>query len=174
GHAACHVCRLGRYYVRNHERHDGPRHLARWSARIFHRRARGLRGCFGDLLFLPRASLRPAGASSIRSLLKFNPSFVELSFTSYIGSFLTPLGLLVVRVTVLDNFGAATAGILQAAIGISLGVHLILSPLYGLLLTPLVNRTLADNTKLKETHKFLKNSYWRSRLRRCRPFFFRI
>src|SRR5262245_20293094 len=103
-----------------------------------------------------RFDLSGAGASSIRSLLNTNPSFIALSFTSYIGSFVMPLALLVVRVTVLDNFGVATAGILQAAIGISVGVHLMLTPLYGLLLTPLVNRTLADNTKFQETYKFLK------------------
>jgi len=61
-----------------------------------------------------------------------------------------------VRVTVLDNFGTATAGILQAAIGISLAINLVLNPLNGLLLTPLVNRMLADGRKLQETQQFQK------------------
>jgi O-antigen/teichoic acid export membrane protein len=104
-----------------------------------------------------RFDLSIAGApSSIRSLLRTNPSFVELSLTSYIGSFVTPLALRVVRVTVLDNLGAATAGILQAAIGISLGVNLVLNPLNGLLLTPLVNRTLSASSKFQETQHFQK------------------
>ena len=97
-----------------------------------------------------------ATPSSIRSLLKANPSFLELSLTSYIGSFVTPLALLVVRITVLNNLGVATAGILQAAIGISLGINLVLNPLNGLLLTPLVNRTITDSSKFQETQQFQK------------------
>ena len=97
-----------------------------------------------------------ATPSSIRSLLKTNPSFVELSLTSYIGSFVTPLALFIVRVTVLDNLGVATAGILQAAIGISLGINVVLNPLNGLLLTPLVNRTISDSRKFQETQHFQK------------------
>jgi PST family polysaccharide transporter len=104
-----------------------------------------------------RFDLSIAGTpSSIRSLLKTNPSFVELSLTFYIGSFVTPLALFIVRVTVLDNLGVATAGILQAAIGISLGINVVLNPLNGLLLTPLVNRRLADSRKLQETQQFQK------------------
>ena len=94
--------------------------------------------------------------SSIRSLLKANPAFLELSVASYIGSFVTPLALLVVRITVLNNLGVATAGILQAAIGISLGINLVLNPLNGLLLTPLVNRKIADSSKIQETQQFQK------------------
>jgi len=56
----------------------------------------------------------------------------------------------------LDNLGVATAGILQAAIGISLGINVVLNPLNGLLLTPLVNRRLADSRKLQETQQFQK------------------
>ena len=94
--------------------------------------------------------------SSIRSLLKANPAFLELSVATYIGSFVTPLALLVVRTTVLNNLGVATAGILQAAIGISLGINLVLNPLNGLLLTPLVNRKIADGSKIQETQRFQK------------------
>jgi O-antigen/teichoic acid export membrane protein len=92
--------------------------------------------------------------SSVRSFLKANASFVELSLTSYIGSFVTPLALLVVRLTTLHSLGIAAAGILQAAIGVSLAINLLLNPLNGLLLTPLVNRTLADSNKFQATRQF--------------------
>ena len=94
--------------------------------------------------------------SSIRGILKANPSFVELSLTSYVIAFVTPLALFIVRMTVLDNFGAATAGMLQAAVGISLAVNLILNPLNGLVLTPLVNRMIGDGKKHQETVAFQK------------------
>jgi PST family polysaccharide transporter len=94
--------------------------------------------------------------SSVGSFLRSNPSFVELSLNSYIVSFVTPLGLLIVRATILENFGEATAGVLQAAIGISLAVNLVLNPLNGLLLLPLVNRTLIHSKKHQETEAFQK------------------
>ena len=104
-----------------------------------------------------RFDLSIAGApTSVRSLLKTNRSFVELSLTSYIGSFVTPLALFIVRITVLENLGAATAGVLQAAIGISLAINLVLNPLNGLLLTPVLNRMLPDSKKLQETQRFQK------------------
>src|SRR5262249_49876671 len=104
-----------------------------------------------------RFDLSIAGpSSSIRSLLKTNPSFVELSLTFYIGSFVTPLALLIVRVTVSENLGTATAGMLQAAIGISVAINLVLNPLNGLLLTPVGKRMLAHNKKLQETQQFQK------------------
>ena len=63
----------------------------------------------------------------------------------------------------LNNLGVATAGILQAAIGISLGINLVLNPLNGLLLTPLVNRKLLTAVKFKKRNGSKKNSCWRSR-----------
>ncbi len=62
---------------------------------------------------------------SVRGLLKANPLLVELSLASYVGSFVTPLALLVVRAMVLEDYGVATAGLLQAAIGISLSINLV-------------------------------------------------
>jgi antigen flippase len=93
---------------------------------------------------------------SVRGLLRDNPSLVDLSLASYVGSFVTPLALLVVRAMVLENFGVATAGLLQAAIGISLAINLVLNPLNGLVLTPLVNRMIAQTTKHREAEEFQK------------------
>jgi antigen flippase len=107
------------------------------------------------LYFARRFGLSIAGPSAgLRSLLKANPSLVQLSLASYVGSFVTPLALFVVRATVLQNFGVATAGYLQAAIGISLTINLVLNPLNGLVLTPLVNRTLAKSAKHREAGEF--------------------
>jgi len=94
--------------------------------------------------------------TSVRSLLKANPTFVELSLVSYVVAFVTPLALLIVRTTVLDNFGEATAGLLQAAIGISLAINLVLNPLNGLLLTPRLNRMLAESEKHRDAKAFQK------------------
>src|SRR5262249_48058470 len=85
-----------------------------------------------------------------------NHSLFKLSLATYVGSSVTPLALFVVRTTVLQNFGEAAAGHLQAAIGISLTINLMLSPLNGLILTPLVNRTLAKSTKHREAAEFQK------------------
>jgi len=93
---------------------------------------------------------------SVRGLLKANPLLVELSLASYVGSFVTPLALLVVRAMVLEDYGVATAGLLQAAIGISLTINLVLNPLNGLVLTPLVNRMIAQTTKHREAAEFQK------------------
>jgi O-antigen/teichoic acid export membrane protein len=59
-----------------------------------------------------------------------------------------------VRATVLENFGVAAAGVLQAAIGISLAINLLLNPLNGLLLTPLLNRVLDERQKHREAEEF--------------------
>jgi PST family polysaccharide transporter len=109
------------------------------------------------LYFTRRFGLSNTGPpTSVRGLLKGNPSFVKLSFTSYFLAFATPLALFIVRATVLDHFGEATAGFLQALIGISLAMTFVLSPLNGLLLAPLVNRTLPENEKRRETEAFQK------------------
>jgi PST family polysaccharide transporter len=108
------------------------------------------------LYFMHRFRLSMTGGptSSIRRLLKDNPSFVELSLTSYAVAFVTPFALFIVRATVLESFGIATAGLLQAAIGISLAINLVLNPLNGLLLTPLVNRMIAGSRKHLEAEEF--------------------
>ena len=56
----------------------------------------------------------------------------------------------------LDNFGEAAAGLLQAVIGISLAILLVLSPLNGLLLTPRLNRMLAESEKHRDAEAFQK------------------
>jgi PST family polysaccharide transporter len=96
----------------------------------------------------------PSG--SLRELLKLNSSLIKLSLASYIGSFVTPLALFVVRATVLQNYGAPAAGHLQAAMGISLTINLVLNPLNGLILIPLVNRTLGQHAKHREAEEFQK------------------
>jgi antigen flippase len=92
--------------------------------------------------------------SSIRGLLKANPSFVELSLASYAVAFVTPFALFIVRATVLESLGIETAGFLQAAIGISLAINLVLGSLNGLVLAPLVNRMLAESKKHREAEEF--------------------
>ena len=104
--------------------------------------------CFG------LSMTRPVG--SAYSLVKNNLPFVKLSFTSYLLAFVTPLALLVVRTTVLEHLGEATAGFLQALIGISLAINLLLNPLNGLLLTPLVNRKIPEGEKQLNAATFHK------------------
>jgi enterobacterial common antigen flippase len=108
------------------------------------------------LYFLHRFDLSMTGqpTNSIRKLLKDNPAFVELSLTSYAVAFVTPFALFIVRATVLESLGIATAGLLQAAIGISLAINLVLNPLNGLLLTPLVNRKMDKSRKHREAEEF--------------------
>jgi PST family polysaccharide transporter len=94
--------------------------------------------------------------SGIFGFIKSNPSFVQLLLSSYVVAFVTPLALFIVRTTVLDNIGAAAAGLLQAALGISLAINLVLYPLNGLLLMPLLNRTIAPDRKYREAEEFQK------------------
>jgi O-antigen/teichoic acid export membrane protein len=94
--------------------------------------------------------------SNIRGLLKEYPSFVEFSLASYIIGFVMPLVFFVVRTTMLSNFGPTGAGLLQAALGISLAINLVLNPLNGLVLTPFVNRVLDDSKKHLEAVRFQK------------------
>jgi enterobacterial common antigen flippase len=92
----------------------------------------------------------------ILAFIRSNPSFVQLSLSSYVVVFATPLAFFIVRTTVLDNIGAAAAGLLQAALGISLAINLVLYPLNALLLMPLLNRTIAPSLKYREAEEFQK------------------
>ena len=101
-------------------------------------------------------SIMASSPSNMHGVLRENPSFVELSLGKYVVALATPLALFIVRATVLENFGETSAGLLQAAIGISMAISLSLSPLNNLLLTPFVNRVLAAHNKYREAEEFQK------------------
>jgi len=91
---------------------------------------------------------------SFRQLLHKHPSMFEFSLISYVLAFTLPLTWLIVRATVFGSLGAESAGILQAAIGISLAVNMLLNPVNGLLLTPHMNRVSSDDTKYGQAERF--------------------
>lgn len=88
--------------------------------------------------------LRKNGPTLLYSLMLYTTSI------TYSGS------LLAVRYTVLHSRGEAEAGLLQSALAISLALGLILNPMNGLFLTPLVNRDIPRRDKMKAAIDFQK------------------
>lgn len=86
--------------------------------------------------------------------LKRNPGILSFSFMIYLGTITYSIALLVARYSVLMNFGEATAGLLQGAIAIALGIGMVLNPVNGLYLTPIMNRTISKVEKFQVAMEF--------------------
>jgi PST family polysaccharide transporter len=112
----------------------------------------------GVLIYLRRAFDLPlySRATSVIAELKHNPKIIPFSVMLYLASLTYSLSFLVVRYTVLKNYGEANAGLLQAAIALSLAIGLVLSPTNGLFLTPVVNRNIEKADKIKAAIDFEK------------------
>jgi PST family polysaccharide transporter len=94
------------------------------------------------------------GRHSIFRELRANPDIVTFTLILYAAGFTQPISLLIARYAVLTRYGEAEAGFMQAAIGLSAALNSILNPLNGLYLTPIVNRDIPKNEKLKEATRF--------------------
>lgn len=107
-------------------------------------------------LYLNRSLGLAVGArvATMRRQIREHADLFEFSLVMYAVSFIAPLSLLIARIVVFDRFGAVHAGWLQAAIGLSLAINMMLNPLNGLLLTPVVNRDIPVEEKLVATLEF--------------------
>lgn len=90
----------------------------------------------------------------IRDELRASPDLLRFAAVMYVIAFVQPLALLVARYTVLDGYGEAMTGLLQAAIALGLALNMVLNPANGLYLTPILNRDLPVAEKLAETLHF--------------------
>lgn len=95
------------------------------------------------------------GASFIKEL-RNNPGIISFSSQIYLATLTYSLGFLAVRYAVLKNYGEADAGILQAAIALSLAIGLVLNPANGLFFTPIMNRSIDKTEKIDAAIEFEK------------------
>lgn len=105
-----------------------------------------LRRNLGLSLFNPTAS--------ISQELKRSPEIVSFSLIIYIATFTYSLSFLVARYSLLRNFGELEAGLLQGAIGIAMAMGLVLGPVNGLYLTPIMNRNIDKEHKFQTATEF--------------------
>ncbi|MBI4454511.1 MAG: oligosaccharide flippase family protein [Acidobacteria bacterium] len=96
------------------------------------------------------------GSGSIVRELKSNPEIVLFSLILYIASFTHPLSYLIARYSVLKNLGEAQAGLLHAAIILAGSMGMVIAPVNGLFLTPIVNRNIAKKEKMQRAIEFQK------------------
>jgi O-antigen/teichoic acid export membrane protein len=92
--------------------------------------------------------------STIAKELKSSPDIVSFSLIIYVATFTYSLSFLVARYSVLRNFGEMQAGILQGAIAVAIAMGLVLSPINGLYLTPIMNRSIGKESKFHTATEF--------------------
>jgi O-antigen/teichoic acid export membrane protein len=92
--------------------------------------------------------------STIAKELKSSPDIVSFSLIIYVATFTYSLSFLVARYSVLRSFGEMQAGILQGAIAVAIAMGLVLSPINGLYLTPIMNRSIGKETKFHTAAEF--------------------
>lgn len=120
--------------------------------------AAGILVTIGILVYLRRREHLPLyhrGASFVRELRQ-NPGILSFSFFIYLGTFTYSIAFLLARYSILKNYGEADAGLLQAAIAISLAIGLVLNPANGLYLTPIMNRNIEKSEKMAAVTEFEK------------------
>lgn len=88
--------------------------------------------------------------------LKRSPDIIPFAFMAYLGALASSLSLLAARYVTLTNYGEESAGFLQAAIALSLALGMTLNPANGLYLTPIMNRNIAKEDKIKAAVEFEK------------------
>ncbi len=94
------------------------------------------------------------GRGVVREQLRLHPDLIEFLLIMYLVSFTAPLSLTIARTSILTHFGETQAGLLHAAIAISLAVNLVLNPVNGLLLTPAMNRDIPKAEKFGAALEF--------------------
>ena len=88
--------------------------------------------------------------------LRQNPDILSFSFMLYLAAITYSMSFLVARYYVLKNFGEAEAGLLQAVIAMAMSIGMVLGPATGLFLTPIMNRNIAKNEKIRTATEFQK------------------
>jgi O-antigen/teichoic acid export membrane protein len=92
--------------------------------------------------------------ASIPKELKRSPEIISFSLMIYIATFTYSLSFLVARYSVLHNFGEMQAGLLQGAIAVAIAMGLVLNPINGLYLTPIMNRNIGKEAKFHTAAEF--------------------
>jgi O-antigen/teichoic acid export membrane protein len=112
----------------------------------------------GSLIYLRQSLKLPIYDREARVAREWrrSPEIVPFSLMLFIAAWTHSLSLLLARYSVLTYFGEAEAGILQAAIAISMAINLVLNPANGLFLTPLMNRKIEKEEKIVQAQEFEK------------------
>jgi len=94
------------------------------------------------------------GRLDILGEIRANPDTLTFPLILYGTSITSGFSLLVARMSIFVNFGEAEAGLLQTAIALAGALNLILNPANGLYLTPMVNRRIAVEEKIRSALEF--------------------
>lgn len=110
----------------------------------------------GALFYLRKALGLPLyeRTASITEELKRSPEIISFAIMIYLASFSYSVSLLVARYSVFTNLGEAQAGLLQGAIALSLPLGMVLTPVNGLYLTPIMNRNIEKDEKIRKAAEF--------------------
>ena len=100
-----------------------------------------------DLPFFSRGT-------DVLSELKRSPKIGSFAAMLYFGSVSYLLSLLVARYAILSNYGETEAGLLQGAIALSVALGMVLNPANGLYLTPIMNRDIPREEKIRAATEF--------------------
>ncbi len=96
-----------------------------------------------------------AANGAIRQAFRDNPDVIGYSLILYVTSFASSGSLLMVRYALLRSFGEAQTGLLQSAISLAGALILVLSPINGMFLAPILNRDIPKAAKLSAALEFL-------------------
>ena len=113
----------------------------------------------GTLLYLNRSLGLPLydRAASVTAELRRSPEIVPVSVLMFAAALAYSLSFLVARYAVLKHFGEAEAGLLHAPLAIAVAMGLVLTPVNGLYLTPIMNRSSGREEKLRTVVEFQKH-----------------
>jgi len=112
----------------------------------------------GTLIYLRQTLNLPLYDKTVKVFdeLKRSPDIILFSLFLYLGASTYSLSLLVARYAVFKNFGEMEAGLLQAAMALAISIGLVLNPANGLFLTPIMNRNIGKEEKLRTATEFKK------------------
>lgn len=113
---------------------------------------------FGILIYLQRTLNLPLynRAAGIFEELRWSPDIIPFSFMLYLAALTHSLSFLIARYSILKSFGEAETGLLQAGIAIAMSIGMVLGPANGLFLTPLMNRNIGRDEKIRMATEFQK------------------
>lgn len=95
-------------------------------------------------------------SGSVLEELRRYPDIIPFSIMLYCTTLTYSFSFLVVRYAVLKYFGEAEAGLLQSAMAPAIALGLVLNPTNGLYLTPIMNRNIEKEEKIRIATEFQK------------------
>lgn len=116
----------------------------------------GLLLTIGIILYLRKRMDLPfySGGTNFLSELKRSPKIASFAAMLYFGSVSYSLSLLVARYAILSNYGETETGLFHSAIALSVAIGMVLSPVNGLYLTPIMNRNIEKSEKIAHALEF--------------------